>query len=1397
MLSQPTSRGRWRLGAAVEALEPRVLLSTFTVTSADDSGAETLRQAILDSNAAGGTNEIDFAIGSGGLQTIDLQSPLPVITTPVYINGASQPGYSGTPLVELSGWGLSVSAGHSTIRGLCIHSSNLGALITLARVGGNVIEGNYLGTDPTGSAAAGNSEYGIYDNDTANNLIGGTMPGEGNVISGSKTNPNSAGVLILGNDAIGNQIEGNFIGTDASGAAAIGNRIGVEIEQNSNRNTIGGTSPGAGNVISGNFAQDIFLTDSSNRTTVQGNLIGLNASGTTSLSGNNLGIDVSYSNSNTIGGTSSAARNVISGHQFGIYLYGFSGNQGSYNIVEGNYIGADVTGEDRVPNVTGAVINSRYDTFGGKAVAAGNLVSGNLVGVQVARDSSAVIGNDIGLSASGAPLGNIAEGVLLSGAGASVGGTAAGSGNVICGNGVGVVVTANGTFVQGNFIGTNAASASTLGNGAAGVSIQGGSKTQVGGAASGAANTIAYNRGDGIDVTGAAAVGNTISRNLIYANGGIGIDLGADGPTPNHVGGPIAGPNEFQNYPVLRAAALTGHGTTISGSLNGAAAATYTLEFFANPPGAGSVQGAEFLGSANVTTDTTGNAPIALTVPTAVGAGQLVTATATDAAGNTSEFSGPATATDGSVVLGRYAFYNDSGFDGNNAVLSPADDGAIATDKQALLPGGGPATFQNYTSYSKGINGIMVDVAGPAVATALSDFTFQSGDSLDPSQWPAAPAPTGYLVRPGAGVNGSTRVEISWADHAIQNEWLAVTVVADSNTGLASSDTFYFGNLAGASGKPPTNGQVTVTAADETAARNDPHGLINPAAVTNPHDYDRDGKVNAVDQIVARYDKGSTLAVLQPAVGSAASAVAAADAGPTPQEQYMLELINRARANPAAEAALHGIDLNEGLPAGTLSPDPRQPLAFNPSLIDSARSHSQWMLANQTLDHNEGNLDPATRMQNAGYVFNPLSGSAENIAFSGTKTTLPLDQVVAQEQRDLFVDSSVPGRGHRLNLLDGNLQEVGIGITTGLFRGYNAVLTTQDFAFSAGNGPFLTGVAYTDALLHDHFYEPGEGIGEVTVTATRQSDGASFSTTTWSSGGYTLPLPAGTYTVVASGGVLGTVTDPNIMIGSQNVTLDFTPPAGPYIAGRYVFYNHSAFDGNDPALNPADDRAIATDKQPLLSGLGPATFTNVTNYSKGINGIMIDIGGLPAGAALNSGDFSFAVGNVSDVTAWQAAPTPVSLIVRPGAGNGGSARVEFAWADHAIQNEWLQVTVSADADTGLLLPDVFYFGNLVGSSGGLTVTRADEVAARSDLHGFTNPAGITNVHDYNRDGRVDAVDQLIARRNVGGSLVVLDPPPPAFASAAVLTDLPLLGVRRISIRTVRPPVKGMLADTIS
>ncbi len=150
-----------------------------------------------------------------------------------------------------------------------------------------------------------------------------------------------------------------------------------------------------------------------------------------------------------------------------------------------------------------------------------------------------------------------------------------------------------------------------------------------------------------------------------------------------------------------------------------------------------------------------------------------------------------------SAVVGRWIFYNDSSFDGNNVTANAADDAAIATDKQALLPGG-TASFNNYTSYSKGINGVMVDLAGganPRDPITAADFQFKVGNSDDPNSWGGAPQPTAVTLL-GLGVDNSSRIAITWGDGVIQKEWLQVTVLADMATGLTAPDVFYFGNCA-------------------------------------------------------------------------------------------------------------------------------------------------------------------------------------------------------------------------------------------------------------------------------------------------------------------------------------------------------------------------------------------------------------------------------------------------------------------------------------------------------------------------------------------------------------------------------------------------------------------------
>jgi len=200
-------------------------------------------------------------------------------------------------------------------------------------------------------------------------------------------------------------------------------------------------------------------------------------------------------------------------------------------------------------------------------------------------------------------------------------------------------------------------------------------------------------------------------------------------------------------------------------------------------------------------------------------------------------------------VVGRYVFYNNSAFDGNDPSANAADDNAIAPDKQALLPGQ-TASFANYTSYSRGINGIMVDIENLAGTPTVADLLYNVGNDNNPGSWPCASTPISVTVRPGAGLGGSDRVTILWNDGAITNTWLRVTIKATANTGLAEPDVFYFGNAIGETGNSPTDAKVTPT--DQVACRNNPHTSQNPADITDVYDFDRDTHVGPTDEIICR-----------------------------------------------------------------------------------------------------------------------------------------------------------------------------------------------------------------------------------------------------------------------------------------------------------------------------------------------------------------------------------------------------------------------------------------------------------------------------------------------------------------------------------------------------------------
>ncbi|MEN6450965.1 MAG: FG-GAP-like repeat-containing protein [Thermoguttaceae bacterium] len=234
----------------------------------------------------------------------------------------------------------------------------------------------------------------------------------------------------------------------------------------------------------------------------------------------------------------------------------------------------------------------------------------------------------------------------------------------------------------------------------------------------------------------------------------------------------------------------------------------------------------------DLSVDGNGNSGDAIAVEVTPGDGRLTGLTVSDTA-----TVAPAT------IAGRHVFYNNSYYDGNNAAADVQDDNAIATDKTALLPGQ-KAAFANYTSYSRGLNGVMVDIADAIGPITASDFEFKVGNNSDPSTWTTAPAPgVTYRTLP----NGSIRVTLIWADNAIQKEWLQVKVLATAGTDLAAPDVFYFGNAVGESGD--STGNAWVNATDAVAVGS--HIQVSPrVGVTNRYDYNRDGRVNATDAVL-------------------------------------------------------------------------------------------------------------------------------------------------------------------------------------------------------------------------------------------------------------------------------------------------------------------------------------------------------------------------------------------------------------------------------------------------------------------------------------------------------------------------------------------------------------------
>ncbi len=532
-------------------------------------------------------------------------------------------------------------------------SGNGTAGVFLWGCSGVTVQGNLVGLKSNGTQALGNRKSGVVLLAASSNLIGGTVTGARNVISGNTED----GILLT--NSIGNRLEGNWIGLDITGSSALANAYNGVTLQVSTNNTVGGTATNAGNVISGNMNNGVSLDAGSSGNTVCGNLIGLNAAGTAGRANLNIGVLV-FGSSNIIGGATAAARNVISGNgQQGISVEHPAARG---NVIQGNYIGTNPSGTAALGNWNAGiyVTNASATLIGGTIAGAGNLISGsgNNAGIYLAGSGTTatlIQGNYIGTSASGtSAIANRNEGVFVEKSGTNtIGGSAPSTGNLISGNrtkGIFLTNGASGNVIQGNRIGTKADSTNALANGSVGahnIDIEiGCHDNRVGGTLPGEANRMGYAPSfNGNDYAGvrvrSGALRNAIRGNSIFTHTGLGVDLGTYRLTANDPCDGDGGANLQQNFPTLTKAAVSASGITIQGDLNSTVGNACEVDFFASPvaDSSGYGEGEVYLGSTTVTVPGPGcSAHFVAGFVQTVPVGWKVSATATDPAGNTSEF---------------------------------------------------------------------------------------------------------------------------------------------------------------------------------------------------------------------------------------------------------------------------------------------------------------------------------------------------------------------------------------------------------------------------------------------------------------------------------------------------------------------------------------------------------------------------------------------------------------------------------------------------------------------------------------------------------------------------------------------------------------------------------------
>ena len=661
--------------------------STLVVTNTSDAdgvclpGNCSLRQAINSADEGADVSTITFNIAGSGVQTISPATEFSPLVFPTIIDGYTQPGASANTLatgsdavilIEVDGAGIndSFSNGIATVAQLTVQGmaiNDFGRGIDIEGGTGSVIAGNFLGTDASGTTFKGNVVADVLIA-AGSHVVGGSAPASRNVLAA-----NGFAIQIV--NAGANTVSNNYIGLNAAGDTAIPS--GGIILQSSDGNQIGGLTAGERNVIV-SAGDGIVVTGNNN--VIEGNYIGTDATGANGLLNTGSGVKLlGASTGNTIGGSAAGAGNVIA----------------SCGIINSQDAGINFLGDTN---------NSLFPS--------GNTVAGNLIGTNAA--GTAALGNNRGIDLTNATTNTI-------------GGTTAAARNVISGNILGGVrmqgASATSNILKGNLIGTAVDGASTLANGANAILITSTAASNViGGTTAGAGNVIAFSTGGaGVRVDDFAGPGNSIVGNSIFSNAAGGIDVGGSGPTANDAldGDTGAGGDDLQNFPIVTSVTGSGSSATISGTLNSVPGQTFSIDVYASAScdtsgfGQGQVYlGRQSTGSTDGNGDTTFNL-VSVAIPTGM---PVITATATNSAGSTSEFSQCFTISGGTVQF-------------SSATYSVGESGSTATITVTRANGFAGATSVDLATSDGTATGGASCTAGVDYVSSATTLNWGDGDA--------------------------------------------------------------------------------------------------------------------------------------------------------------------------------------------------------------------------------------------------------------------------------------------------------------------------------------------------------------------------------------------------------------------------------------------------------------------------------------------------------------------------------------------------------------------------------------------------------------------------------------------------------------------------------------------